>query len=92
MLDDAQLLHAVFLPLVVKLLQGLPVLFRKYFSCSAKLACFNVDPLFNNSLDGLIFMRLSEFPVQTLKSLLRGLPEDMQKMTLTRFYGANAQI
>ena len=70
----------------------LPVLFRKYFSCSAKLACFNVDPLFNNSLDGLIFLRLSEFPVQTLKSLLRGLPEDLQNKTLTRFYGANAQI
>lgn len=68
----------------------LPVLFRKYFSCSAKLACFNVDPLFNNSLDGLIFMRLSDFPIQTLNSLLRGLPEMMQKETISRFYGAEA--
>ena len=69
----------------------LPVLFRKYFSCSAKLACFNVDPLFSNSLDGLIFLRLSEFPVQTLRSLLRGLPEDLQKETLIRFYGKDVE-
>lgn len=69
----------------------LPVLFRKYFSSSAKLACFNVDPLFSNSLDGLIFLRLSEFPPQTLKSILRGIPEMIQNETLTRFYGANAE-
>lgn len=55
----------------------LPVLFRKYFSCSARVTCFNVDPLFSNSLDGLIFLRHREYPANTLRSLLRCLsPED----------------
>ena len=35
----------------------LPVLFRKYFSCGAKVACFNVDPLFSDCLDGMIVMK-----------------------------------
>lgn len=65
----------------------LPVLVRKYFSCSAKLPCFNVDPDFMYSLDGLIFLRLSEFPEITLKSILRGLPEDLQNKVWMHFYG-----
>lgn len=65
----------------------LPVLVRKYFSCSAKLPCFNVDPDFSYSLDGLIFLRLSEFPQITLKSILRGLPEDLQNKVWLKFYG-----
>ena len=64
----------------------LPVLVRKYFSCSAKLPCFNVDPDFMYSLDGLIFLRLSEFPQNTLKSILRGLPEDLQNKVWMHFY------
>ena len=64
----------------------LPVLVRKYFSCSAKLPCFNVDPDFMYSLDGLIFLRLSEFPQNTLKSILRGLPEDLQNKVWLHFY------
>jgi putative hemolysin len=64
----------------------LPVLVRKYFSCSAKLPCFNVDPDFSYSLDGLIFLRLSEFPEVTLKSILRGLPEDLQNKVWMQFY------
>ena len=64
----------------------LPVLVRKYFSCSAKLPCFNVDPDFSYSLDGLIFLRLSEFPQVTLKSILRGLPEDLQNKVWLHFY------
>ena len=65
----------------------LPVLVRKYFSCSAKLPCFNVDPDFSYSLDGLIFLRLSEFPQNTLKSILRGIPEDLQNKVWMKFYG-----
>ena len=70
----------------------LPVLVRKYFSCSAKLACFNVDPLFSNSLDGMIFLRLSSFPAQTLKSILRGLPDSLQDETMIRFFGKGAEV
>ena len=65
----------------------LPVLFRKYFSCSAKVTCFNVDPLFSNSLDGLIFLRHREYPAKTLNSLLRCVkPEDRNEIW-KHFYG-----
>lgn len=65
----------------------LPVLVRKYFSCGAKLVCFNVDPLFCDSLDGLIFLRYRDFPKNTLRAILRGLPDDLQDAVWRRFYG-----
>lgn len=65
----------------------LPVLVRKYFSCSARLVCFNVDPLFNNSLDGLILLKLSEFPTNTFRALVRSLPAEVSDHTSRRIYG-----
>ena len=64
----------------------LPVLLRKYINCGARIACFNVDPLFSNSLDGLIVHRLSSFPQNTLKSFLRGAPEDVTEKVYNHFY------
>ena len=64
----------------------LPVLVRKYFSCNARLVCFNVDPLFCDSLDGLIFLKYSDFPKNTTRAVLRGLPEDLQDAVWMRFY------
>lgn len=66
----------------------LPVLVRKYFSCGARLVCFNVDPDFCDSLDGLIFLRYSDFPQATSRAILRGLPEDLQDAVWEHFYGA----
>ena len=65
----------------------LPVLVRKYFSCGAKLPCFNVDPDFSFSLDGLIFLKHTDFPQKTMRSILRGIPEDIQNQVWMHFYG-----
>lgn len=65
----------------------LPVLFRKYFSCSARVACFNVDPLFSNSLDGLIFLAHSTYPKNTLRSLMRCPDEETRNKVWLHFYG-----
>ena len=65
----------------------LPVLVRKYFSCGARLVCFNVDPLFCDSLDGLIFLKYSDFPKNTTRAVLRGLPDEVQDAIWMRFYG-----
>lgn len=65
----------------------LPVLFRKYFSCHAKLACFNVDPLFCNSLDGLIFLKHSEYPENTLRSLMRCATPEVRDAVWQHFCG-----
>lgn len=65
----------------------LPVLFRKYFSCSARVACFNVDPLFSNSLDALIFLKHAEYPENTLRSLLRCATLEMRDAVWMHFRG-----
>ncbi|MDA9557343.1 lysophospholipid acyltransferase family protein [Vibrio sp.] len=46
--------------------KGLPVLLRQYLGMNGKLVCFNVDPAFNNALDGLIVVNLKNVPVKTL--------------------------
>ncbi|MBR5660228.1 MAG: lysophospholipid acyltransferase family protein [Bacteroidales bacterium] len=65
----------------------LPVLFRKYFSCGAKVSCFNVDPSFNNCLDGMIVLNKSDFPVGMTRSLVRPLPKETGEMVFRHFYG-----
>jgi putative hemolysin len=46
--------------------KGLPVLIRQYLKMNGKLVCFNVDPTFNNTLDGLIVVDLRSVPLKTL--------------------------
>ncbi|MGV8137114.1 MAG: GNAT family N-acetyltransferase [Mangrovibacterium sp.] len=40
----------------------LPVLFRKYLHINEKIIEFNIDPLFNNSLDGFLFLDFEKIP------------------------------
>lgn len=48
---------------------GLPVLLKKYIKLNAKIIGFNVDPKFNNCLDGLIALDLFDIPLNTIESL-----------------------
>ena len=64
----------------------LPVLFRKYFSCGAKVACFNVDPLFGNCLDAMIVLKASDFPVPLLQSIVRPLPGGTREVVMSHFF------
>ncbi len=54
----------------------LPVLLRKYVSFGARLVEFNVDPLFNNSLDGFILLWLHDMPDNSFRAFSRFLSED----------------
>ncbi|MCX6258021.1 MAG: lysophospholipid acyltransferase family protein [Bacteroidia bacterium] len=47
----------------------MPVLLKKYIKLNAKIIGFNIDPKFNNSLDGLIILDLFEVPHNVLESL-----------------------
>lgn len=40
--------------------KGLPALFRKYPELGGRLLAFSLDPQFNNTLDGFIFIDLTE--------------------------------
>jgi putative hemolysin len=46
--------------------KGLPVLLRQYLKMNGKLVCFNVDPAFHDTLDGLIVVDLTRVPHKTL--------------------------
>ncbi len=62
---------------------GLPVLLKKYIKLNAKIISFNVDPKFNNCLDGLIVLDVNNVPKATIESLSK---EANDGSILKRFY------
>lgn len=48
----------------------LPVLIKKYIKQNARVVAFNVDPLFNNAVDGLMYIRISDIPESTVKPVM----------------------
>jgi len=54
----------------------IPVLIKKYIKLNAKIVGFNVDPNFNNTLDGLIFLDLLEVPQLTINQLAKDFNDD----------------
>ncbi len=56
----------------------IPVLLKKYIKQNAKVIAFNVDPLFNNAVDGLMYIKIADLPESTIKPLL----EEVQKELL----------
>ena len=57
----------------------LPPLVKRYFKAGAQLICFNVDPLFNYSLDGLIFQPFKGYPESELRPLLKDVESEEEK-------------
>lgn len=49
----------------------IPVLLKQYIRQNAKIIAFNVDPLFNHCLDGLMILDLNDVPDDTLGMLQR---------------------
>jgi hypothetical protein len=62
---------------------GLPVLLKKYIKLNAKIIGFNVDPKFNNCLDGLIILDVYDVPKGTIESLSKEVNDGS---ILERFY------
>ncbi|MEZ8826160.1 lysophospholipid acyltransferase family protein [Vibrio amylolyticus] len=54
--------------------KGLPVLLRQYLGMNGKLVCFNVDPAFQDALDGLIVVDMKAVPIKTLSKYM-GKPQ-----------------
>lgn len=57
----------------------LPVLIKKYIKQNAKVVAFNVDPNFNDAVDGLMYIRISDLPENTIKPVLEEMSEQMRK-------------
>ncbi|MBN2807613.1 MAG: lysophospholipid acyltransferase family protein [Prolixibacteraceae bacterium] len=68
-----------------KVNSGIPVLLKKYLSLNAKILAFNVDPNFNNCLDGLIMLDIYDVPQETIESLSK---EFNDGSILERFYSS----
>ena len=50
----------------------IPVLLKKYLELNARIIGFNVDPDFNNCLDGLIMLDVYNIPAEFVNALSRG--------------------
>lgn len=48
---------------------SMPVLLKKYIKQNAKIIGFNIDPKFNNALDGLMVMNVEDIPQETVALL-----------------------
>jgi len=64
----------------------LPVLIKKYIKQNAKVVAFNVDPLFNNAVDGLMYIRIADLPEGTVKPVMEEFQAELEKK-----YGPNPE-
>jgi putative hemolysin len=56
----------------------LPVLIKKYVKQNAKVIAFNEDPLFNNAIDGLMYIRIADLPESTVKPVMEEFQAEME--------------
>jgi len=57
----------------------LPVLIKKYIKQNARVVAFNVDPLFNNAVDGLMYIRISDIPQSTVKPVMEEFQAELER-------------
>lgn len=57
----------------------LPILIKKYIKQNAKVVAFNVDPLFNNAIDGLMYIRIADLPESTVKPVMEEFQAELEK-------------
>jgi putative hemolysin len=57
----------------------LPVLIKKYIKQNARVIAFNVDPLFNNAIDGLMYIRISDIPDSTVKPVMEEFQKELER-------------
>ena len=65
----------------------LPVLLKKYIKQNCKLIGFNVDPLFNNAVDGLMYIKISDLPESTVRPVM----EEFQAELESKFPGTTTE-
>jgi len=60
----------------------LPVLLKKYIKQNAKVVAFNVDPLFNNAIDGLMYIRIADLPESTVKPVMEEFQAELERQDM----------
>lgn len=57
----------------------IPVLIKKYVKQNARLVAFNVDPKFNNSVDGLMYIKIVDLPESTVKPVMEEFQAELER-------------
>lgn len=57
----------------------MPVLLKKYIKQNARLVGFNVDPLFNNAVDGLMYIKIADLPESTVRPVMEEFQEELER-------------
>ena len=57
----------------------IPVLIKKYVKQNARLVAFNVDPKFNNSVDGLMYIKIIDLPESTVKPVMEEIQAELER-------------
>jgi putative hemolysin len=57
----------------------LPLLIKKYIKQNAKVVAFNVDPLFNNSVDGLMYIKIADLPESTVRPVMEEFQVELER-------------
>lgn len=57
----------------------IPVLIKKYVKQNARLVAFNVDPKFNNAIDGLMYIKVADLPESTVKPVLEEFQAELEQ-------------
>ena len=65
----------------------IPTLVKKYIKINSRIICFNVDPLFNYSLDGLILLEISEYPRYELLAMTKDMTSVQDREAIMNRFG-----
>lgn len=57
----------------------LPVLIKKYIKQNAKVIAFNVDPNFNDAIDGLMYIRVADIPDSTVRPVIEDIQAELDR-------------
>ncbi|MDO6674419.1 lysophospholipid acyltransferase family protein [Tenacibaculum sp. 1B UA] len=57
----------------------IPVLIKKYVKQNARLVAFNVDPKFNNAIDGLMYIKVADIPESTVKPVMEEFQAELER-------------
>ena len=57
----------------------MPVLIKKYIKQNARVVAFNVDPMFNNAIDGLMYIKIADLPESTVKPVMEEFQAELEK-------------
>lgn len=55
---------------------SMPILLKRYLKLNGKIIGFNLDPKFNDALDGLLVLDLYDVPMETISSLSKEINDD----------------